>query len=247
MDRILMIDDDVELCQLLTELLSPEGFQVESVHDGETGLERAAGGDYDLVVLDVMLPGMNGFEVLRHLRSGVGTPVVMLTARGEEVDRIVGLEIGADDYLPKPFSPRELSARIRAVLRRTKAGREDAATPARSRKLLVGDLEMHPGSHLVFRSGERIDLTSVEFNLLEILLNRAGELVPRDELIPAVLGRSPYAYDRSIDVHVSRLRRKLGHHVAGVERIKTIRSAGYLYSLTETPTSPLSRSPSDGA
>ena len=236
MDHILLIDDDVELCELLAELLSPEGFQTESVHGGELGLQRACDGNYDLIVLDVMLPGMNGFEVLRHLRARVrSTPVVMLTARGEEIDRIVGLEIGADDYLPKPFSPRELAARIRAVLRRTKTGREEATTPSQPDRLLVGDLEMHVGTRLVFRSGQRIDLTSVEFSLLEILLNRAGRLVPRDELISAVLGRPPYAYDRSIDVHVSRLRKKLGHEVSGVERIRTIRSAGYLYSLTSPP------------
>jgi DNA-binding response OmpR family regulator len=233
MEQILVIDDDVELCELLAEYLAPEGFQTESVHDGETGLKSACSGNYDLIVLDVMLPGMNGFDVLRQLRVKVGTPVVMLTARGEEVDRIVGLEIGADDYLPKPFSPRELVARIRAILRRTKQGREEmTATAQTPEKLQVGDVEMHTGTRLVFRSGERINLTSVEFGLLEILLCRAGQLVPREELILAVLGRSPYAYDRSIDVHISKLRKKLGHEVSGVERIRTIRSTGYLYALT---------------
>jgi two-component system response regulator CpxR len=235
MERILVVDDDVELCELLTEYLGPEGFQIESIHEGEAGLEKACSGGYDLIVLDVMLPGMSGFEVLRHLRAKLSTPVVMLTARGEEVDRIVGLEIGADDYLPKPFSPRELVARIRAILRRTKQGREEINIPPATKKLQVGDVEMHPGARLVFRSGERIELTSVEFNLLEILLNRAGQLVPREELTQAVLGRLPYAYDRSIDVHVSKLRKKLGHEVGGVERIKTIRSVGYLYALSSEP------------
>jgi DNA-binding response OmpR family regulator len=230
MERVLVIDDDVALCELLTEYLAPEGFRVESVHDGEEGLERACDGEYDLIVLDVMLPTINGFEVLRHLRTKAGTPVVMLTARGEEVDRIVGLEIGADDYLPKPFNPRELVARMRAILRRTRPEREQAVPAFMSKVLRVGDVEIDAGTRLVFRSGERVDLTSVEFNLLEMLLNRAGQLVPREELIQAVLGRSPYPYDRSIDVHISKLRKKLGHEMSGIERIKTIRNVGYLYA-----------------
>jgi two-component system response regulator CpxR len=234
MERVLVIDDDVALCELLTEYLAPEGFQTESAHDGEKGLKRACGGDYDLIVLDVMLPGINGFEVLRQFRTKGSTPVVMLTARGEEVDRIVGLEIGADDYLPKPFNPRELVARIRAILRRTRQERGLAVPPSVSKMLRVGDVEIDIGTRLVFRFGERVDLTSVEFNLLEILLSRAGQLVLREELIKTVLGRSPYPYDRSIDVHISRLRKKLGHEGSGVERIKTIRNAGYLYALTPT-------------
>jgi len=231
MERVLVIDDDVALCELLTEYLAPEGFQAESAHDGEKGLERACDGDYDLIVLDVMLPGINGFEVLRQLRTKAGTPVVMLTARGEEVDRIVGLEIGADDYLPKPFNPRELVARMRAILRRTRQEREQAVPPSMSKMLRVENVEIDMGARLVFRSGERIDLTSVEFNLLEILLSRAGQLIPREELIKTVLGRSPYPYDRSLDVHISKLRKKLGHNMSGVERIKTIRNVGYLYAL----------------
>lgn len=231
MERVLVIDDDVALCELLTEYLAPEGFQTESVHDGEQGLQRASDGEYDLIVLDVMLPRMNGFEVLRQLRTKAGTPVVMLTARGEEVDRIVGLEIGADDYLPKPFNPRELVARMRAILRRSRQERGEAGPASISRMLRVGDVEIDMGTRLVFRSGERVDLTSVEFNLLEILLSRAGQLVPREELIKTVLGRSPYPYDRSIDVHISRLRKKLGHEMSGIERIKTIRNVGYLYVL----------------
>jgi DNA-binding response OmpR family regulator len=231
MERVLVIDDDVALCELLTEYLAPEGFQAESVHDGEKGLERACDGDYDLIVLDVMLPRINGFELLRQLRTKASTPVVMLTARGEEVDRIVGLEIGADDYLPKPFNPRELVARIRAILRRTRQERGQAVPPLMSNMLRVGDVEIDTGARLVFRFGERIDLTSVEFNLLEILLSRAGQLIPREELIKTVLGRSPYPYDRSLDVHISKLRKKLGHNMSGVERIKTIRNVGYLYAL----------------
>lgn len=235
MNRVLVIDDDAALCELLTEYLAPEGFQAESVHDGEKGLVRACDGDYDLIVLDVMLPGINGFEVLRQLRTKASTPVVMLTARGEEVDRIVGLEIGADDYLPKPFNPRELVARMRAILRRTRQDRELPAQAQMSKMLRVGDVEIDMGTRLVFRSGERVDLTSVEFSLLEILLSRAGQLVSREELIKTVLGRSPYPYDRSIDVHISRLRKKLGHEISGIERIKTLRNAGYLYVLPPAP------------
>lgn len=232
MEQVLIIDDDQGLCELLTDFLAPEGFQSESANDGEMGLEKACCGSYDIIVLDVMLPGKSGFEVLRYLRTKVTTPVIMLTARGEEIDRIVGLEIGADDYLSKPFSPRELVARIRAILRRAKQGRDDAATLPKPNKIQIGDVEMHSGTRLVYRLGERIDLTAVEFNLLEILLSRAGQLIPRDELISVVLGRSPYAYDRSIDVHISKLRKKLGHEVSGIERIRTIRGTGYLYALT---------------
>lgn len=232
MEQILIVDDDVGLCELLTDFLAPEGFQAESINDGEMGLEKACKGSFDLIVLDVMLPGISGFEVLRNLRTKVTTPVIMLTARGEEIDRVVGLEIGADDYLSKPFSPRELVARIRAILRRAKHGRDESITLPKSKIIQIGDVELHTGTRLVFRSGERIDFTSVEFNLLEILLSRAGQLIPRDELISAVLGRSPYAYDRSIDVHISKLRKKLGHEVSGIERIRTIRGTGYLYALT---------------
>lgn len=231
MERVLVIDDDVALCELLTEYLTPEGFRAESVYDGVQGLEKACAGEYNLIVLDVMLPSMNGFEVLRQLRTKVSTPVVMLTARGEELDRIVGLEIGADDYLPKPFNPRELVARMRAVLRRTRQEREQTGPPTMSKVLRVGDVEMDPGARVVFRAGERVDLTSVEFNLLEMLLSRAGQLVPREEMIKIGLGRSPNPYDRSIDVHINKLRKKLGHEMSGIERIKTIRNVGYLYAL----------------
>jgi len=232
MERILAIDDDVALCELLTEYLSSEGFHVESVHDGEEGLETAYSGEYDLIVLDVMLPKINGFEVLRHLRSRSNTPVIVLTARGETVDRIVGLEIGADDYLAKPFNPRELVARIRAVLRRIRQEREEGQTQPIPEILRVGDVEMRISTRLVLLSGKPVNLTAMEFSLLEILLRKAGRFVPREELIRSVLGRSPYPYDRSIDVHISRLRKKLGHMVDGTERIKTIRNIGYLYVLT---------------
>src|SRR5208337_1640055 len=162
---ILVIDDDVELCTLVGEYLQAEGFAVECAHDGESGLQRATGGGYLLVVLDVMLPGINGFEVLRRVRASSRLPVLLLTARGEDVDRIVGLEIGADDYLPKPFNPRELVARIRAVLRRTRPAKAADAVPE---VLTVGDVELDPATRNVSRAGQPVDLTSVEFNLLEV-------------------------------------------------------------------------------
>src|SRR3954471_15663237 len=169
MDRILVIDDDVELCQLVGEYLRAEGFSTECVHDGESGLKKATAGDYLLAVLDVMLPGINGFEVLRRIRATSRLPVLLLTARGEDVDRIVGLEIGADDYLPKPFNPRELVARIRAVLRRTRDGKE-AGADAVPEVLRVGDIELDPAIRTVHHAGKLVDLTSVEFGLLEALL-----------------------------------------------------------------------------
>src|SRR5216117_392744 len=168
-DRILVIDDDVELCTLVGEYLAPEGFLVECAHDGKRGLEAAVTGEHLLVVLDVMLPALNGFDVLRRLRDGSRIPVLLLTARGEDVDRIVGLEIGADDYLPKPFNPRELVARIRAILRRTRspeAGRETQIPEM----LRVGDIELDPATRTVRHAGQPVDLTSVEFNLLQVLL-----------------------------------------------------------------------------
>jgi DNA-binding response OmpR family regulator len=232
MERVLLVDDDVRLCEMLEEYLAPEGFQVDIVHDGKTGKEKACEGDYGLVVLDVMLPGENGFEVLRHIRARRDLPVVMLTARGDEVDRIVGLEMGADDYLPKPFNPRELVARIRAVLRRTRQEGKGERLPKTAKIIKVGDVEMDTGTCVVLRSGKKITLTSVEFRLLEVLLRNAGQLVSREELMQAVLGRSLSPFDRSIDVHVSKLRKKLGYKVSGMERIKAIRSVGYLYTLT---------------
>lgn len=225
MDRILVIDDDVELCGLVAEYLQPEGFQIEGAHNGEQGLEKALSGNHLLVVLDVMLPGINGFEVLRRIRSTSRVPVLLLTARGEDVDRIVGLEIGADDYLPKPFNPRELVARIRAILRRT--GRDKGA-PQGSEILRVGDLELDPASRTVSQRGNTVELTSVEFNLLQALLREAGSVVPRERLVDAVLGRKFSPFDRSIDMHVSKLRKKLGDTDGGMDHIKTVRGVGYI-------------------
>ncbi len=225
-DRILVIDDDVELCSLVSEYLRPEGFQVESAHDGNSGLSRALGGDYALVVLDVMLPRLNGFEVLRKLRDSSRIPVLLLTARGEDVDRIVGLEIGADDYLPKPFNPRELVARIRAILRRTR-GKGETPVPEAIR---VGEVELDPATRSVLHRGKPVELTSVEFGLLQVLLREAGRVVTREALVDEVLGRKFSPFDRSIDMHVSKVRKKLGDS-GSEDYIKTIRGAGYIFAL----------------
>jgi two-component system, OmpR family, response regulator CpxR len=227
LERILVIDDDSELCSLVAEYLAPEGFEVEAAHDGEHGLERALSGTHLLIVLDVMLPGMNGFEVLRRIRGTSRIPVLLLTARGEDVDRIVGLEIGADDYLPKPFNPRELVARIRAILRRSGAKPEGEAA---LEVLRVGDIELDPASRTTRHRGREVDLTSVEFNLLQVLLREAGSVVPRERLVDAVLGRKFSPFDRSIDMHVSKLRKKLGDTDGGADYIKTVRGAGYIFA-----------------
>ena len=227
MDQILIIDDDVALCELVTEYLEPLGFQIELMHRGDTGAERAIAGNYSLVVLDVMLPGLNGFEVLRRIRAESKVPVLMLTARGDDVDRIVGLEIGADDYLPKPFNPRELTARIRAILRRAKSDEPASKT---TKKLSVGDVELDSGTRAVYRAGRNVELTAVEFDLLEKLLRAAGQIITREELSKEVLGRNSSPFDRSIDMHISNLRKKLGHHFGATERIKTVRGVGYIYA-----------------
>lgn len=229
-NRILVIDDDMELCELLTDYLTPEGIDVESVHNAERGIERALSGELTLVVLDVMLPDMSGFDVLRRIRDRSRIPVLMLTARGDDIDRIVGLEMGADDYLAKPFNPRELIARIRAIKRRAEPEKRKIATKALSERIVVGDIELDTGTRTVFRSGRIIELTAVEFNLMEELLLNAGQLVSREELVKKVLGRTLSPYDRSIDVHISSLRKKLGSEIDGIERIKTVRGIGYLYA-----------------
>lgn len=226
MEKILIIDDDTALCELVAEYLQPLGFAVEAVHRGDAGVERALQAEHDLILLDVMLPGQNGFDVLRQIRESSKIPVLMLTARGDDVDRIVGLEIGADDYLPKPFNPRELAARIRAILRRSSSRSEDDT----SMTLSVGDVEMELGTRLVRRGGTTVELTAVEFEVLEKLLRAAGRITTREELSREVLGRSPSPFDRSIDMHISNLRKKLGHQSGDAERIKTVRGVGYIYA-----------------
>lgn len=228
MSKVLIIDDDEELCDLVSEYLTVEGFRTTAVHDGEAGLKQALSGDYDLAILDVMMPKLNGFDVLRNLREKSGLPVLMLTARGDDMERIVGLEIGADDYLPKPFNPRELVARLRAILRRAAADEVDNP-PAE--KLNVDDLELSSSSRSVKRNGEELPVTSVEFDLLSALLREAGRVVKKEDLSENVLERRLSPYDRSLDMHVSNLRKKLGPRTDGTERIKTVRSVGYIYTV----------------
>lgn len=239
MDSVLIIDDDRELCELVKELLEEEGFKVETVSNSAKGLERALSGQHRVVVLDVMMPGMNGLEVLRRLRAAphkaARTPVMMLTARGEDVDRIVGLEIGADDYLPKPFNPRELVARINAIIRRLKLDAVEAySSPSDAsslpERITVGDVEVETGTRHVRRGGEAVELTNVEYEILLLLLLSAGRIVRRDDLVKAVLGRQFSTYDRSIDMHISHLRKKLGHRMGDVDRLKTVRGVGYIYA-----------------
>jgi two-component system response regulator CpxR len=225
--KVLIIDDDVDLCELLAESLRRQGFLVLTVHDGITGLVRALSNEFALIVLDLMLPGLDGSEVLNRIRSRSNVPVIILTAKGEANDRIVGLEGGADDYVAKPIHPRELSARMQAVLRR-------APTDGSRRKadhIEVGDIEVNTRARTARRRNRLIDLTSVEFDLLVLFLKSPGFVLGREELSQAVLGRELRANDRSIDVHVSNLRRKLGPNSSGSERLKNIRSTGYLYVL----------------
>lgn len=223
MPHLLLIDDDVELCQMLTEYLTGEGFAVTSVHDGVKALERLNAGGFDAVILDVMLPGMNGFDVLREFRQSAQTPVLMLTARGEDVDTVVGLELGADDYLPKPCNPRVLVARVRALLRRSGGERSTAVVE-------VGDVVLDTAARRVTVGGEEVVLTAAQFALLEQLLRHAGTVVDKDALSRHALGRELLPFDRSIDMHVSHLRRKLGPLPDGGARIVTVRGAGYQYT-----------------
>lgn len=230
MNSILLIDDDVELCGLLAEYLTGEGFQVAAAHEAEEGVRQALSGAHCFVILDVMLPGRNGFEVLRTIRETSRVPVLMLTARGEEIDRIVGLEMGADDYLAKPFNPRELVARIRAVQRRVGSANQGMAGGPDAARIVVGDLCLDPGTRTVQKQGKAVLVTAVEFALLYELLCKAGRVMPREDLAVKVLGRRLSLFDRSVDVHISSLRKKLGQEREGVERIKAVRGIGYLYS-----------------
>ena len=227
MSKILLIDDDEELCELVSEYLTVEGFEVEAVHNGESGLSKALENKHDLIILDVMLPKKNGFDVLRDLRQKSKIPVLMLTARGDDMERIVGLEIGADDYLSKPFNPRELVARLRAILRRTTNDEENQNS---NEKILVDDIEVSVSARSAKRNGEDLNLTGVEFDLLVNLLRNAGSIAKKEDLSLQVLERRLSPFDRSLDMHVSNLRKKLGARENGEERIKTIRSVGYIYT-----------------
>ena len=220
---ILLIDDDEELCALLGRAMQREQMELTAVHDAVTGFNRATSEPWSLVLLDVMLPGGNGIEVLARIRAASRVPVIMLTARGEERYRVQGLEMGADDYVAKPFSPRELVARIRAVLRRL----PDAAVPD---VLRVGDVELDRRTRLVVQEGRPVELTSAEYEVLQVLLRCAGKTVTRDELAEKALGREVAFLDRSIDMHISNLRKKLGAKYGLAERIKSVRGTGYVYN-----------------
>ena len=238
MIRALLVDDDRDLARLLSDYLGAHEVVLTHVDDGPKGLAALAADTFDVVLLDVMLPGIDGFEVCRRIRAAHDVPVVMLTARGDDADRIVGLEIGADDYVPKPFNPRELLARVRAVLRRARpAGADSVKLPARE-KIAVGPLEIDHAARVVKRDGEEVTLTSFEYRILLVLARRAGETVTREELATEVRepgeakGKGSYdpSVDRSLDVHVSRLRQKLEEDPKEPRLIKTVRGVGYVLS-----------------
>lgn len=222
MRAILLADDDRVLSDLLKQFFSGEGFEVAQAFDGAQAVESAAEKKFDVIIVDVMMPVMDGFETLRALRKAGDTPVIMLTARGGDIDRIVGLEMGADDYLPKPFNPRELLARVRAVLRRAGDGAARAQTPLRA-----GDLQLSPASRRALAHGEKLALTDAEFGILELLLRAHGALVTREELSQQVLGRKLESFDRAVDMHISNLRKKL-HAAKSDARINTVRKHGFL-------------------
>jgi DNA-binding response OmpR family regulator len=224
--KLLMVDDDQKLCRLVRDYLGPLGYEVESVHTGPEGLEKARGGTYQAVILDCMLPGMDGFEVLRQLRRDSMVPVLMLTALGDEADRIVGLETGADDYLPKTFSTRELLARLRAVTRRAQITTQQAALE--TDELVIQELSINLAARRVVMRGQTLTLTPVEFDLLACLAGAADRVHSRDHLLDEISGRDYEVFDRSIDVHISSLRRKFGDDPKNPKYIKTVRSAGYM-------------------
>ena len=224
--RLLVIDDDKKLCRLIHDYLEPMGYEVEAAHTGPEGLEKARAGEHQAIILDVMLPGMDGFEVLKELRRTSDTPVLMLTSRGEEADRIVGLEIGADDYLPKTFSTRELLARLRAVTRR--ATRTTAASDAAEPDLVIGRLRVNTAARVALLADEPLALTPVEFDLLAALARARGRVKSREQLLEEIRDRNYDVFDRSIDVHISTLRRKLDDDPKEPRYIRTVRSAGYM-------------------
>ena len=227
---ILLIDDDLELGDLMQEFFEQRGLQLECVRDSRRGLARALNGDHDLLLVDVMLPGLDGFEVLRQIRRRSAIPVIMLTARNSQVDRVLGLDAGADDYLPKPFAPEELLARIRAVLRRVATSK---ATPAEA--LEVNLVKLVPGTREVWSDGTQVAVTSTEFEILELLVRSAGRIVSRNELTAVLYQRAATPFDRSLDVHISHLRKKLGEQGS---LIRTVRGIGYLFCAESADGSP---------
>lgn len=225
MNQLLLIDDDLGLSELLAQLLELEGFELTLAHDGQSGLDLALSNNFDLILLDVMLPKLNGFEVLKSLRTKKQTPVLMLTARGDEIDRVVGLEIGADDYLPKPFNDRELVARIKAIIRRTQIKPEEVQPTVYE----YGDIKLDPSRQEVYCQEQLLILTGTEFGLLFEMVQNSGELISKDNLSEKVLNKKLMPFDRSLDMHLSNLRKKLPERTDGRPRVKTIRGKGYIW------------------
>lgn len=228
MPRLLIADDDMDLCLLLRQYFDMEGMELHSVHDGNEVLPALQQSAYDLLILDIMLPGQQGLDVLRQVRRSNSIPVLMLTARGEEMDRIIGLELGADDYLPKPSSPRELVARVRSILRRSQITQDDKQGAA---VLRLADLELNPATRQVFCAGQKLVLTGAEFSVLQELLRLPGQIIDKNDLFQRALGRRLQAFDRSLDMHISNLRKKLGPHPDGGARITAVRGVGYVLTL----------------
>jgi DNA-binding response OmpR family regulator len=227
--HLLVVDDDLELCEVLKRYLEAEDFLVSFAHTGDAGTKAGIGGSFELIVLDVMLPDKKGFNVLKDIRQRARTPVLMLTARGDEFDRILGLELGADDYLPKPFSPRELIARISAILRRS-GWQSDNKNGLRPPKIKFGDLELDLGARIASKTSGPLNLTSAEFELLHMFFEFPGQVLTRDRLVERVLDRKFSPFDRSIDFHITNLRRKLGPQPDGGDRIRSVRGIGYLFA-----------------
>lgn len=237
MSKILLVDDDVELTNLLAELLSLEGFDIHVVHNGQEALTELGLQTYDIILLDIMMPVLNGIETLKQLRQKLTTPVLMLSARDDDIDRVLGLELGADDYLPKPFNDRELVARIKAILRRT-AGNSplatDVITPSsqtaeeNSKQLSFGGVELHPGRQQAIFEGKDLELTGTEFALLQMLMRNPGQILSRELLSLEILGKRLTPYDRAIDMHISNLRKKLPERNDNLPWFKTLRGRGYL-------------------
>lgn len=225
--KILLIDDDHELSQLVIDYLTLDGFHLDRAADGPSGLQLAQSGQYQLILLDVMLPGLDGLSLLRQLRQSSYCPVLMLTARGDDIDRIVGLELGADDYLAKPFNPRELSARVRAILRRVELAQQPAV-PQQNNLLELNNVQLNRQNRQVHCAGSVVVLTATEFQLLDYLMSHAGSVITKEDLSKEVLGRTLQLYDRSLDVHISNIRKKLSVADAG-EKIQTLRGSGYLF------------------
>lgn len=227
--KILIVDDDIKMCRLVADYLKLMGYDADTAHNGVQGLKMAIEGDYSAVILDVMMPGMDGFEVLKNLRKESEIPVLMLTARAEETDRIVGLEMGADDYLPKTFSSRELLARLRAVTRRYSGAERKVQSEVYEKELIFGELQINQDARTARMGAETLSLTPVEYDLLTSLAKSCGRVLTRDQLLNAVAGRSYDLFDRSIDVHISSLRRKLGDDSRKPRFIQTVRAAGYMF------------------